>query len=49
MIMFCVFLQEGETPLHEASRNGSVAAIEMLLKNGAAINHTNDVSWHVID
>ena len=49
MIMCFVFLQYGNTPLHYASRNDSVAAIEMLLKNGALINHTNDVSWHVID
>ena len=49
MIMYCVFLQDGDTPLHEASRNNSVAAVEMLVKNGAAINQTNNVSWHVID
>ena len=49
MIMCCVLLQEGDTPLHGASRNNSVAAVEMLVKNGAAINHTNNVSYHVID
>ena len=44
--MCCVFLQYGDTPLHNAY---SVAAVEMLVKNGAAINHTNNVSYHVID
>ena len=47
--MCCVFLQNGNTPLHYASSNGSVAVIEMLVKNGAVINHTNNVSYHVID
>ena len=49
MIMCFVFLQVGNTPLHGASSNNSVAAVEMLVKNGAAINHTNNVSYHVID
>ena len=57
MIMCCVFLQDGNTPLHNASRNNRVAAVEMLVKNGAAmlvkngaaINHTNKVSYHDID
>ena len=39
-----VFLQDGDTPLHEASQANHVAAIEVLLKNGAAINQTNNVS-----
>ena len=42
--MCYVFLQGGDTPLHEASKVNQVAAIEVLLKNGAAINQTNDVS-----
>ena len=41
--MCCVFLQNGDTPLHYASRYGEAAAIEALLKNGAAINQTNNV------
>ena len=42
--MCCVFLQLGDTPLHRASYWGRVAAVEVLLKNGAAINQTNHVS-----
>ena len=41
--MCCVFLQDGDTPLHKASWWGNAAAIEPLLKNGAAINQTNNV------
>ena len=41
--MCCVFLQIGDTPLHKASWTGKAAAIETLLKNGAAINQTNNV------
>ena len=41
--MCCVFLQIGDTPLHYASRYSEAAAIEALLKNGAAINQTNNV------
>ena len=46
MVKYCVYmcLQEGHTPLHEASEEGHVAVIEVLLKNGAAINQINDVS-----
>ena len=47
--MCCVFLQFGNTPLHDASRHGHVPIIEVLLKNGAEINHTDNVSWHIID
>ena len=41
--MCCVFLQNGDTPLHEASGYAEAASIEALLKNGAAINQTNNV------
>ena len=47
--MCCVFLQVGVTPLHHASWMGHVPIIEVLLKNRAEINHTNNVSWHIID
>ena len=47
--MCCVFLQIGDTPLHHASWGGHVPTIEVLLKNRAEINHTNNVSWHIID
>ena len=40
----CVFIQYGNTPLHEASRTNHVAAVEVLLKNGAEINQTTDVN-----
>ena len=49
MVMYHVFLQSGETPLHDASRQGQVEAIDMLLNKGANINHTNNVSLHIID
>ena len=49
MVMCCVFLQDGNTPLHDASVWGHVAVVEVLLKNGAAINQTNKVIWHIID
>ena len=49
MVMYCMFLQRGDTPLHDASLYGHAAADEVLLKNGAAINQTNNVSWHIID
>ena len=42
-------LQNGDTPLHIASEEGNVAAIEALLKNGAVINQTNEVrKLHII-
>ena len=47
--MCCVFLQGGNTPLHYASLYGHAPIIEVLLKNRAEINHTNNVSWHIID
>ena len=43
MVMCCVFVQEGDTPLHEASEQGHVAVIEVLLKSGADINQANNV------
>ena len=42
--MCYVFLQEMDTPLHAAAANGKVAAVELLLRYGAAINQTNSVS-----
>ena len=47
--MCCVILQVGNTPLHEASWEGHLPIIEVLLKNRAEINYTNNVSWHIID
>ena len=44
MVMCCVLLQDGDTPLHRASYWGHAAAVEVLLKNGAVINQTNNVS-----
>ena len=42
--MCYVFLQTMDTPLHEATASGEVAAVELLLRYGAAINQTNNVS-----
>ena len=42
--MCCVFLQHKWSPLHYASLGGHVACVDLLLRNGAAINQTNDVS-----
>ena len=33
----------GDTPLHEAGRSGHVAAAELLLSKGAAVDATNDI------
>ena len=40
----CLLLQSKYTPLHEAAANGKVAAVELLLRYGAAINQTDSVS-----
>ena len=42
--MCCVFLQNKNTPLHLASLDGNVAAVELLLRYGATMNQTNNVS-----
>ena len=46
--MCCVLLQDKETPLHKASRGGHPEVADLLIRNGAAINAINDVSWHII-
>ena len=46
--MCCVFLQAKDTPLHKASWRGHAEVADLLIKNGAAINAINDVSWHII-
>ena len=42
--MCYVFLQGKQTPLHKAAASGKVAAVELLLRYGAAINQTDSVS-----
>ena len=42
--MCYVFLQSKDTPLHYAAASGKVAAVELLLRYGAAINQINSVS-----
>ena len=42
--MCCVFLQFKNTPLHLASMEGHSAMVDQLIRYGAAINQTNDVS-----
>ena len=44
--MCCVFLQSKSTPLHWAVyvTRGRVATVDVLLRYGAAINQTDDVS-----
>ena len=42
--MCCVFLQYNNTPLHRALLNGHTAIADQLIRSGAAINQTNNVS-----
>ena len=42
--MCCVFLQNKSTPLHLASLEGHSGVVDQLIRYGAAINQTNDVS-----
>ena len=44
--MYHVFLQAGNTPLHVASMEGHVEAIDLLLNKRAKVNQTNLVSLH---
>ena len=39
-----MFWQDCNTPLHDASRNGEVDAIKLLLEKGANVNDVNIVS-----
>ena len=42
--MCCVFLQYNSTPLHLASCYGHTAVVDQLIRSGAAIDQTNEVS-----
>ena len=41
-------LQDGWTSLHIASQDGHAAAIEVLLKAGANVRATDNVSYHCL-
>ena len=42
--MICHFLQNGNTPIHLASRYGHVQVVEKLLSSGADVNVVDKVS-----
>ena len=41
--MFCINIQDKETPLYRAAKNNQREAAELLLKEGANINLKNEV------
>ena len=43
-----ILLQSGSTPLHAASRRGNEQVIETLIKAGADVNATDEVSFYSI-
>ena len=43
-----ILLQSGSTPLHAASRRGNEQVIETLIKEGADVNATDEVSFYSI-
>ena len=42
--MICYFLQDGDTPIHLASRYGHVQVVEKLISLGANVNVVDKVS-----
>ena len=42
-ITFSVYLQDGECPLHKASRDGHAEVVNILLSSGADVNIRNKV------
>ena len=46
MIMCCVFLQYGETPLHVAASNGHLDVAKLILMKPEMIKQTDNVSEH---
>jgi len=47
-ITSCIFLQDMYTPLHIAAENGHVEAAGSLIKLGADLSATSEVSWYGI-
>ncbi len=41
-------IQEGETAIFFAARNGHVDAVKLLVENGAVVDHKNKVAMPVI-
>ena len=46
MIMCCVFLQNGRTPLHVAAYNGHLDVAKLILMKPEMIKQTDNVSEH---
>ena len=47
--LICCYFQSGETPLHDAARNGHVSVVECLFTSGHSLEPKNNVSQIIHD